>query len=176
MNIPQPVAGGSIAEIEDGLYIGRFNDIVEREVDAFKTEKDKFGKPDSGIRFDFNTTLLDANREPVLLMDVKEGVDDPDAEFELRQAKSVKVFSSDERANSFTYLKGILTATELALWEASGKGNAEADAAWAAAGAKVNGRLVNIQVSHNDKGYPQIEAFLGPVKAAKKPAAAAEAE
>lgn len=168
MNIPSPVAGGSIPEIEDGLYVGRFNDIVQREVEAFKTDKDRFGKADDGIRFDFDTTVLDENREPVMLVDVKEGAEDPTEEFTLRQAKSVKTFSSDERSNSYFYLKGILTPTELKLWEASGKGDAAADAAWAQAAAKVNGREVNIQVSHNEKGWPQIEAFLGPAKAKGK--------
>lgn len=164
MNIPNATqAQGDPPAIEDGLYVGRFNDVLVRVVESFKTEKDQFGKPDDGTRYDFDTTVLDEDRNPVL----KEDAEDPDDTLNLRQAKSVKSFSSHEKANSYFYLKGILTPAELALWEASGKGDAEADARWAAAAAKVNGREVNIQVSHNDKGWPQIEAFLGPAKPLK---------
>jgi hypothetical protein len=171
MNIPAPTQGtGAIPEIEDGLFVGRFNDIVVRVVEAFKTEKDTYGHPDDGTRYDFNTTVLDADRNPVMLVDVKEGAEDPTEEFTLRQAKSVRAITAGERSNCYAYLKGILTPVEMQLFIAAGKGDEQADAMWAAAAEKVNGRDVNIQVSHNEKGWPQIEAFLGaakPLKAAK---------
>ena len=172
MNIPNNQAGtGAIPEIEDGIHTGRFDDIKVRVVEAFITEKDKFGHPDDGTRYDFATTVFnDEGTEPVMLVDVLEGADDPTEEFVLsRTAKSVKSISGGEKSNSYAYLKGILTAAEMALFQASGKGDEDADAAWAAAAEKVNGRMVKFLVSHNDKGYPQIEAFLGPhkVKAAK---------
>ena len=161
MNIPQAQQSESTApEIEDGLYVGRFNDIKQRVVEAFKTDKDKFGNPDDGVRYDFDTTLLDDKRQPVL----REDAESPDDTLNLRQAKTIKHFSSDERSNAYFYLKGILTAGEMALWQASGKGDAAADAAWAAAASKINGREVNIQVTHSSTGWPQIEAFLGAAK------------
>lgn len=167
MNIPVNQAGaGSIPEIDDGLYVGRFNDIEVRVVEAFKTEKDRFGHPDDGTRYDFPTTILDKDLNPVLLVDVQEGAEDPTEEFVIsRTAKSVKMISGGDRSNSYMYLKGILTPAEMALFQASGKGNEAADEAWAKAAEKVNGRLVNVQISHNEKGWPQIEAFVGPYKA-----------
>lgn len=165
MNIPAPVAGGSAPEIQDGLYVARFNDITYRVVESFKTEKDKFGKVDDGGRFDFGATVLDDERKPVLLPEAES----PEDTLDLRQAKSVKVFSNDDRSNSHFYLKGLLTPSEFASWLASTP-EAPVDLS------HVAGREVNIQVSHNEKGWPQIEAFLGPAKPlggkAPKPAAA----
>jgi hypothetical protein len=161
MNIPAPQAGGDPPKVEAGLYVARFDDITTRVVEQFKTESDKFGKPDDGTRFDFEATLLDEQRQPVLLMDVKDGVEDPTLELVLRQAKSVKVFSSDDRSNSYMYLKGILTPAEFVLWQNSTESN-PADLSSA------QGREVNVQVGHNTKGWPQIEAFLGPAKPLKK--------
>jgi hypothetical protein len=169
MNIPNNQAGsGSIPTIEDGIYAGRFNGVEVRVVEEFKTEKDKFGKPDDGTRYDFATTVLTEDREPVMLVDVQEGADDPTEEFVIRRtAKTVKVFSGGEKSNSYMYLKGILTPAEMALFQESGKGDEQADAMWQAAAAKVDGRIVMMQVTHNDKGWPQIEAFLGPAKPPK---------
>ena len=150
MNIPAPVQSGTIPEIEDGLYVARFNDITYRVVEQFKTDKDKYGHPDDGGRYDFGATILDEDLNPVLLPDGES----PDDTLDLRQAKSVKALSSDERSNGYGYLKGILTTGEFQLWITSTKENP-------APLEHVAGRLVNVQVGHNDKGWPQIEAFLG---------------
>lgn len=155
MNIPKPVAGGEIPEVEDGLFVARFDGINQRVVDAFKTDKDKFGKPDDGTRFDLLFTLLDENREPVL----KGEGEDPDDTLQLRNHKAIKVFSSDDRSNSYAYMKGILTPAEFTLWTA-GELTEEAAAA-------VDGRHVNVQVVHSPKGWPEIGATLGPAKAPK---------
>jgi hypothetical protein len=165
MNIPKNQAkAGEIPEIEDGIYVGQFKDISVRVVEEFKTDKDRFGKPDDGTRYDFPTIILDEDRQPVLL---GEG-DDPDAVLVIeRTAKTVKAISGGEKSNSYLYLKGILTPAEMAMFQASGRGDEQADAMWEAAAAKVNGRHVMVQVTHNDKGYPQIEAFLGPAKPPK---------
>lgn len=156
MNIPAPAASGTAPEIEDGIYVARFNDIDYRVVEQFKTDKDKFGKVDDGGRFDFGATILDEDRKPVMLPEAES----PDDTLDLRQAKSVKVFSSDERSNSYFYLKGLLTPAEFQLWLASTAEN-PVDLS------KVAGREVMVQVTHNDKGWPQIEAFLGPAKPLK---------
>jgi len=169
MNIPNNQAGtGNPPQIEDGVYPVRFEDIETRVVEAFKTDKDKFGHPDDGTRYDFVCTILDDDRDPVLLADVQEGIEDPDEEFVIkRTAKSVKTFSGGEKSNSYYYLKGILSSVEMSLFQASGKGDEQADAMWAAAAEKLAGRILMMQVSHNDKGWPQIEAFVGPAKPLK---------
>lgn len=165
MNIPVPTQNASSApEIEDGIYVARFNGVSSRVVEQFITEKDRWGHADDGTRYDFNTTILDDDRKPVLLPDA-EGPDDTlDVN---RTAKSVKAISNGEKSNSYMYLKGILTPAEMNLFLAAGKGDEQADAMWAAAAAKVDGREVMVQITHNDKGWPQIEAFLGPAKARK---------
>lgn len=160
MNIPAPSAsGGTPPTIEDGLFVVRFNDIYHKVHEAWATDKDKFGKPDDGGRFHFNTTVLDDNRQPVLLADVKDEVDDPTLEFEIEAL--TRNMSSHEKANSYAFLKGILTPAEFALWLASTPSN-PADLSGVA------NREVNVQISHNEKGWPQIEAFLGPAKPLKK--------
>jgi hypothetical protein len=157
MNIPAPVASGSIPEIEDGVYVARFEDIVYRVVEQFKTDRDPYGKPDDGGRFDFKATILDEDRQPVL----RSNAESPDDVLVLTQGKAVKTFSSDDRSNSYALLKGILTPQEFALWLASTPENPVDFAS-------VVGREVMVQVGHNAKGYPQIEAFLGAAKKAAR--------
>jgi hypothetical protein len=159
VNIPAPQKGESSApQIEDGLYVARFNDIYAVQHDDWKQAKDKFGKVDTGLRFHFNFTLLDEDREPVLLVDVQEGVDDPTKEFQLEAL--TRNISSHEKANSYALLKGILTASEFAAWVASTTDNpADLSAA--------EGREVNVQVAHSESGWPLIAATLGAAKPKK---------
>lgn len=155
MNIPAPTSSaGTAPEIEDGLYVARFNDIYHQVHEDWATERDKFGKADDGGRFHFNVTILDEDREPVMLEDAESPDDTLDLEALTRN------MSSHEKSNSYAHLKGILTAAEFAMWLESTPEN-PADLS------NVGGREVNVQVSHNAKGWPQIEAFLGPAKALK---------
>lgn len=163
MNIPGATGtgGGDAPEVEDGLYVAEFVGITTRVVEAFKTEKDKFGHPDDGTRIDFNFALLDEDGNRVL-----KDEEDPDSgDLILRQAKSVKEMTTGERSNCYAVIKGILTPAELALWVQTGPGKDAENAAWEAAAAKIESRRVNVQVSHSSTGWPQIEATLGPVKA-----------
>ena len=156
MNIPAPTSSaGNAPEIEDGLYVARFNDIYHKVHEDWAQARDKFGKVDDGGRFHFNATILDEERKPVLL----EGAEGPDDTLDLEAL--TRNMSSHEKASSYAYLKGILTPTEFAMWLASTPEN-PADLS------NVAGREVNVQVSHNSKGWPQIEAFLGPSKPLKK--------
>jgi len=153
MNIPAPTSSASSApQIEDGLYVARFNDIYYRVHEDWAQPKDKFGHADDGGRFHFNFTVLDDERQPVL----REDAEDPDQTLDLEAM--TRNMSSHEKANSFALLKGILTPAEFAAWIASTPEN-PADLSGVA------GREVNVQVSHNSKGWPQIEATLGPAKA-----------
>lgn len=162
MRIPTATnSQGEAPEVDDGLYVAEFLGVEQRHVPSFVTDKDKFGHADDGNRIDFQFALLDEDGNRVL-----KDPEDPDSgDLVLRQAKSIKVLSSGERSNSYAMLKGILTPAELALFIETGKGDEAADAAWAAAAEKVDGRKVNVQVSHSSTGWPQIEAALGPVKA-----------
>ena len=155
MNIPAPSSSaGSAPEIEDGLYVARFNDIYHKVHEDWAQERDKFGKADDGGRFHFNFTILDDQRQPV----VPETAESPDDTLDLEAL--TRNMSSHEKATSYALLKGILTPVEFQLWLAS---TAEAPADLSGVG----GREVNVQVSHNSKGWPQIEATLGPAKPLK---------
>ncbi len=156
MNIPAPTSSaGTPPTIEDALYVARFNDIYAKVHEDWATDKDKFGKVDDGTRFHFNVTILNEDREPVLLMDVKDEVEDPTETLDLEAL--TRNMSSHEKSSAFGFLKGILTPVEFQLWLASTPEN-PADLS------AVGGREVNVQVTHNAKGWPQIEAFLGPAK------------
>lgn len=155
MNIPAPTSSaGSAPEIEDGLYVARFNDIYYKVHEDWAQERDKFGKVDDGGRFHFSFTILDEDRNPV----VPEDAEDPDDTLDLEAL--TRNMSSHEKATSYSLLKGILTPTEFAMWLASTPEN-PADLS------SVGGREVNVQVTHNSKGWPQIEATLGPAKPKK---------
>jgi hypothetical protein len=155
MHIPAPTSSaGEAPQIEDGLYVARFNDIYHRVHEDWAQAKDKFGKVDDGGRFHFSFTLLDAERKPVILEDAESPDDTLDLEAMTRN------MSSHEKANSYALLKGILTPAEFAAWLASTPEN-PADLS------AVANREVNVQVSHNSKGWPQIEATLGPAKPLK---------
>lgn len=163
MNIPTASSSaGSAPEIEDGLYVALFRDIEPREHPDWAREKDAFGKSDDGKRFHFIFTILDEDRKPVLKQDAESPDDTLDLEAMTRN------MSSHEKSNAYALLKGILTKAEFDLWLNTGKGDAEADTAWAAAAEKVGNRAVNVQVEHNEKGWPQVAATLGPAKAKAK--------
>ena len=154
MNIPAPTSSaGSAPQIEDGLYVARFDDIEFRKHPDWAVAKDTFGKPDTGDRFHFIFTMLDDERNPVLLAAVKEDAEDPTEEFQLEAL--TRNMSSHEKANAYALLKGILTPAEFAAWLASTPEN-PADLSGVA------GRAVSVQVTHSQKGWPQIEQTLGP--------------
>jgi hypothetical protein len=160
MNIPAPTSSaGSAPEIEDGLFVLRFDDIYSKVHEDWAQEKDKFGHPDDGTRFHFSGVVLDEKRQPVMLVDVKPDAEDPTEEFTLEAL--TRNMSSHEKSQAYAHLKGILTPAEFAAWLASTPED-PADLSG------VGGREVNIQVSHSKSGWPQIEAFLGPAKPLKK--------
>lgn len=159
MNIPSPTSSaGSAPQIADGLFVARFNDITYRVHEDWAVPKDKFGKVDDGGRFHFNATVLDEDRKPVMVVDVRPDADDPTEEFNLDTM--TRNMSSHEKSAAYAHLKGILTSSEFKLWlDSTTENPADLSA--------VAGREVNIQVSHTPKGWPQIEAFLGAAKPKK---------
>lgn len=148
-NIPGPGSGAGAPDVEDGLAVVRFDDIRERHVPAFVTDKDNFGKPDDGNRLDFMFTLLTEDGE------VAYG-DDGDP-IELRQAKACKPGSTGPKSNFREYLSGILTPKEMAAWEASTPDDPFD-------GSAIPGRKLNVKISHNGRGWPEVETVIGIVK------------
>ena len=157
MNIPKASTSSSTApDIEDGLFVARFNDIYLKQHEDWAQAKDKFGHPDDGSRFHFSFTILDEDREPVL----REDAEDPDETLDLEamaRPSQDGAMSASEKSTSYKLMKGILTPQEMALWVAGALDD----------GSAIANREVNVQVGHNTKGWPQIEATLGPAKPKK---------
>ncbi len=154
--LPTKNVGGNAPDVEDGLALARFDDLVSRHVESFVTAADKYGKPDDGNRLEFMFTLVDENHAEVF---------DPEAEdqtkpISLRQEKSCKPGSTGEKSNFYEYLTGLLTPAELALWEAATE-DAPADMSF------LPGRVYNVKISHSKSGWPQIASIIGVAKAPK---------
>lgn len=167
--LPTKNVGSGAPEVEDGLAIVRFDDIFEREIDQFKTESDRYGKKDDGFRLELQFTLVDKD---FAVLYQEEG--DP---IELRNAKAIKhgsngAYATGEKSNFYAYMSAMLTAPELAAWEA-----ATAEAPYD--GSAVQGRFFNVKISHSKGGWPQVEDVIGPAKPAatgKKTKAQLQAE
>lgn len=143
-----------IPEVADGLALSRFDGMAIEKHPDWATESDKFGKPDSGDRIRFEWTLLDEETGAVLY-----GEDgDPVVVNQLTRV----FFGAQSR--TYALLKGILTKAELALVDA--KEPIDSDA--------LIGRINNLNISHNEKGWPQIDAVIPATPKQIKLVAAAE--
>lgn len=159
MKLPTANKGGDAPQVEDGITLVRFDDILLKAHPDW-AGTDAFGKADDGQRYHFVATLLDEDGK------VLYGEDDP----EPIVLEAMTRTATGEKSNFAKHLKGILTAKEFILWQ-----NATEDEPFD--GEVVKGRILLAEVSHNKKDWPQIEQFLGqPKKAPKAAAATAEAE
>lgn len=133
--------GADAPKVDDGLVLLRFDNIREKTIDAFKTESDNFGNPDDGSRYIFDFTLLDE--------DGKVTYQDDDAVVLEGMTKT----ATGEKSNFYAkFLKGLLTKTELALFDTGEPFDAEA----------VKGRIVNGIAEHSEKsGWPRIASVVG---------------
>lgn len=141
-NLPTANQGGTAPEVEDGLTLARFDNLVQKSHPDW-AGTDSYGKPDDGERFHFIFTLLDEGRQ--VLYD--DGGDPIELEATTRTA-------TGQKSNFAAILKGILTPQEFTLWEANQPFDAES----------LPGRIVNVTVAHNKKGWPHIEATHGQPK------------
>jgi hypothetical protein len=151
MKLPQANAGAGAPNVADGLTVARFDDIVLKEHPDW-AGTDQYGKEDNGQRFHFVFTMLDEDDRSVLYSD-----GDP------VELEALTRTATGERSNFFSIISGILTPQELAAWQA-----ATAEDPFDAS--STQGRIVNVKVSHNKKGWPFIEQVIGiakPLKGAK---------
>lgn len=148
MTLPTANAGGDAPEVEDGLALLRFDDLVLKEHPDW-AGTDKFGKADDGRRFHFLFTLLGEDREVVY----SEDGDPIDLEALTRTA-------TGEKSNFAAIMSGILTPQEFAAWQA-----ATADDPFD--GSAAQGRVVNGKIAHNKRGWPYVESVIGIAKPAK---------
>lgn len=144
MTLPTANAGGDAPEVEDGLALVRFDDVVLKDHPDW-AGKDKFGKDDNGQRFHFLFTLLDEGREVVYTED-----GDP------IELEALTRTATGEKSNFRAIMAGILTATELAAWiDATPENPVTLD---------LEGRILNVKIAHNKRGWPFVEAVVGIAK------------
>lgn len=150
--LPTAKAGAGAPDVEDGLALARLDKIEERLVEEWVTDSDKYGNPNDGWVIDLSFTLVDMDREVIY----QDG--DP---ITLRQAKVCKRASGmGKKSNLYAYVRGMMTPQEFALIEAATP-EEPVDSSF------IFGRVYNVQISHNDNGWPQVEAVIGPAKAPK---------
>lgn len=155
-SLPTKNSGGGAPNVEDGLALARFDDLVARHIESFVTESDKYGKADDGNRLELMFTLVDANHKPMFDPDA----DDQTQPITLRNAKTIKPGATGEKSNFYEYLTGLLTAKELAIWEAATEDD-PADFS------DLPGRVYNVKINHSKSGWPQVESIIGIAKAPK---------
>jgi hypothetical protein len=145
-NLPTANSGAGAPQVDDGLALLRFDDLVLRE-HADWAGTDSFGKDDDGRRYHFIFTVGTDKREVVY------GPDGDPVELEATTRTA-----TGERSNFRAILAGVLTPQELAAWEA-------ATAEDPFDGSAAQGRWVNGKIAHNKKGWPFVEQVIGIAKA-----------
>jgi len=142
MQLPTANQGGDYPQVEDGLTLARFDDLILRDHPDW-AGPDKFGHDDTGQRYHFCFTLVDEDTRQAVYVE-----DDP------LELEALTRTATGEKSNFAAILKGILTATEFAAWQANEPFDGE----------KMKGRIVTVEVGHSTKGYPQIKQTLGQPK------------
>ena len=146
-------------EFEDGLQEARFDGLSAESHPEWATENGKYGK-DDGERLRFDFTAFDGKE--ILYVENGKGETVP---FEINALTSTAM---GKNSRFTAYMSGILTASEQALIKAGQTVDSDS----------INGRMVLLVLSHNENGWPKVDAVIPakPVKGAKaKPVAAAVA-
>lgn len=143
--LPTANAGGDAPEVDDGLALLRFDDLILKEHPDW-AGTDKFGKADSGQRFHFLFTLLTEDREVVYTED-----GDP------IELEALTRTATGEKSNFAAIMSGVLTPQEFAAWQAATPEDPfDASAA--------QGRIVNGKIAHNKRNWPFVESVIGIAK------------
>jgi hypothetical protein len=146
--------GGGAPEVEDGITPLRFDDIVLKPHPDW-AGTDKFGKNDTGERYHFLFTVLEATPDKGVYAIVEQGPDSENAGDPLA-LDSLTRTSTGEKSNFYALVEGILTPAELGAFKSGSPFDMEA----------VKGRVINGMVAHNEKGWPTVKQTLGPIKGA----------
>lgn len=145
--LPTFNTGAGAPEVEDGLALWRFDDLLLKEHPDW-AGTDKFGKEDDGKRYHFVGTLMASKTEVAY---------DPNSEGDPIELEATTRTATGEKSNFFAYMSGLLTAKELAAYQA-----ATADDPFD--GSALPGRIYNVKIAHNKKGWPFIETIIGVAK------------
>ena len=144
---PTPTAS-SAPEVEDGLALGRFSDLLLKEHTDWATEKDNFGKADDGRRFHFLFELVDEKHETIY------------ADGDPVEVEKLTRTATGKRSNFRAAMEGLLTPAEFQQFLA-----ATPDKPFN--GKAVRGRVYNIKIAHSASGWPYVEDIIGIAKAPK---------
>jgi len=138
--IIQQELGAGAPEIDDGMFDARF-DGISAESHPDWAGPNKFGGVDDGERWRWDFTIFEDGK-PVF----DEGGDPLEVSTLTNQ-------SVGKKSNGYALFKGILTSGELALIDAGEPIDTSA----------LEGRMCQVVVVHNEKGWPKVSAVL-PVK------------
>lgn len=140
MGVTIQQGSANIPEVDDGLQLSIFRGMRIESHPEWKTESNNYGKPDNGDRVRFDFELVDPETGAILF-----GEDgDP---ITISPLTSV---AFGERSKAYGYLKGLLTKAEIAFIDA--KEPLDSDS--------IVDRPCNLNISHNEKGWPQVENVL----------------
>jgi hypothetical protein len=146
-NLPSKNSGAGAPPVDDGLGLARFDDLQLKAHDDW-AGIDKFQREDDGQRYHFMFTLVDEKHQVVY------HEEDP------IEIEAMTRTATGEKSNFYALLSGLLTPKELVLYD-------EATEAEPFDASDLPGRVYNVKVSHNKKGWPFIEQVIGIAKAAK---------
>jgi hypothetical protein len=153
-NLPVAKKGAGAPEVEDGLALWRFDDLILKEHEDW-AGTDQYGHEDDGQRFHFVGTIVDTDgAEEYAIIDGENSGDPLELEAVTRTA-------TGEKSNFRKILSGILTAAELKAWD-----EATEDAPFD--GSAAQRRIINVKIGHSKKGWPFIESTIGPAKVKAK--------
>lgn len=147
--LPKKAASGA-PQVEDGLALWRFDDLVLREHPDW-AGKDNYGNDDDGQRYHFVGTLVDEDHAVIY---------DPKSEGDPIELESTTRTATGQRSNFYANITGLLTPKELAAYDASTPED-PFDAS------DLPGRVYNVKIAHNKNDWPFIEQIIGIAKAPK---------
>jgi hypothetical protein len=156
-NLPIANKGAGAPEIEDGLALGRFDDLRLVPHDDW-AGTDQYGNPDDGQRFHFMFTMVEPDGAVIYAVVNGENTGDP------LELEGLTRTATGKKSNFRKFLAGILTPAEMTAWD----NQTEEDPYDFSA---VQHRIVNVVVAHSEKsGWPNIAGTVGPAKIKAAPA------
>ena len=153
-NLPVAKKGAGAPEIDDGLALWRFDDLVLKPHPDW-AGVDQFGKDDDGQRFHFIGTVVEPDGSTVYSVVGGDNTGDP------LELEAMTRTATGEKSNFRAILSGILTPAELTAWD----GATEEEPF---DGSAAQGRVINVKVAHNKSKWPYIGATIGPSKVKAK--------
>lgn len=152
MGVQISKSSATAPEFEDGVVDARIDSIETEAHPEWATENGKYGK-DDGNRIAFNFTVMDGN-DPKTAQPI--GIEGKDGDIVDFHVNSLTSTAMGKNSRFTANMAGILTTTEKALIDAGETIDSDA----------INGRFVQLVLSHKENGWPAIDAII-PAKKVK---------